>query len=120
MNAENFAYWLQGFFELADTNELTKEQIQMIKDHLGLVFNKVTPDRPSKKKAKAGKGTKKALKELAEMTPPADAPSTTVSTEQIRINIEDALRKMREKPRDPYPYRTTCTWVGGGSSQKYC
>ena len=38
MNSENFAYWLQGFFELSRTNELTPEQVQAIKNHLNLVF----------------------------------------------------------------------------------
>jgi hypothetical protein len=44
MTAENFAYWLQGFFEVSQADELTKEQVQEIKNHLELVFNKVTPD----------------------------------------------------------------------------
>lgn len=38
---ENFCYWLQGFFELSGTTGpgfLTDEQIQMIKNHLALVF----------------------------------------------------------------------------------
>lgn len=30
--------------ELQDPTELTPEQVQMIKDHLQLVFTKVTPD----------------------------------------------------------------------------
>lgn len=39
MTAENFAYWLQGFFEITgDVKSLTPEQIKMIKDHLGYVF----------------------------------------------------------------------------------
>jgi hypothetical protein len=44
MTAENFAYWLQGFFEVSQADELTKEQVQEIKNHLKLVFNKVTPN----------------------------------------------------------------------------
>lgn len=42
MNAENFAYWLKGFFELTNTTTLNENQIKMIKEHLNLVFNKVT------------------------------------------------------------------------------
>jgi hypothetical protein len=41
----NFCYWLQGFFELAGTNNLTETQVEVIKDHLKLVFRKETPDR---------------------------------------------------------------------------
>lgn len=43
-NPEIFAYWLQGFFELTDATTLTPEQVKMIKDHLSLVFEKVTPE----------------------------------------------------------------------------
>ncbi len=43
MEPINFAYWLQGFFELSKSNKLTEEQVAEIKNHLSLVFNKVTP-----------------------------------------------------------------------------
>lgn len=45
MNELNFAYWLQGYFELSKVNgeiKLTQDQINMIDKHLNLVFNKVT------------------------------------------------------------------------------
>ena len=38
MTPRDFAYWLQGFFEIAGTDELTPDQVRMIKDHLNLVF----------------------------------------------------------------------------------
>ena len=38
MTPINFAYWLQGFFEISDSNELTPEQVKMIRAHLNLVF----------------------------------------------------------------------------------
>lgn len=44
MNAEQFVYWLNGFFELSDRNKLDSKQVQIIKDHLKLVFEKVTPE----------------------------------------------------------------------------
>jgi hypothetical protein len=44
MEFRDFAYWLQGFFELTDPDKLTPEQISMIKEHLSLCFNKVTTD----------------------------------------------------------------------------
>lgn len=43
MTTEQFAYWLQGFFEIQGAKEVTPTQVQIIKDHLALVFNKVTP-----------------------------------------------------------------------------
>jgi hypothetical protein len=45
MDAQSFAYWLNGFFELADPIDLDATQVQIIKDHLALVLPKVTPDR---------------------------------------------------------------------------
>ena len=44
MNSEQFSYWLQGYAEICGT-EPTAEQWQIIKDHLQLVFQKVTPVR---------------------------------------------------------------------------
>lgn len=47
MSHRDFCYWLQGFFELQDNSEspatLTQYQIETIKNHLKLVFNKETP-----------------------------------------------------------------------------
>lgn len=45
MTPESFAMWLQGYFELTDSNSLTEKQIRIIKDHLELVFKKITPNR---------------------------------------------------------------------------
>jgi hypothetical protein len=45
MNERDFCYWLQGFFEIHESNEVDEKQIQIIKDHLKTVFEKVTPDR---------------------------------------------------------------------------
>lgn len=42
MTSEQFAYWLQGFAELHETPP-TAEQWQSIREHLALVFTKVTP-----------------------------------------------------------------------------
>ena len=45
MEPLNFIYWLQGYLELQDPKTIDGPKVQMIKDHLGLVLNKVTPDR---------------------------------------------------------------------------
>ena len=48
MTAENFCYWLNGYLELTNNSVysgLTTPQLQIVKDHLDLVFNKVTPKR---------------------------------------------------------------------------
>lgn len=38
MSSREFAYWLQGFFELSDSETLTDKQVGTIKRHLHLVF----------------------------------------------------------------------------------
>lgn len=45
MKPESFIYWLHGYFEISESNTLSEKQVQVIKDHLDLCFNKVTPDR---------------------------------------------------------------------------
>lgn len=43
MTPEQFAYWLQGYFEISRNTQLNEEQVKIVKDHLQLCFNKVTP-----------------------------------------------------------------------------
>lgn len=45
MSPEQFAFWLNGFFEIQNPKTLDEKQTQQVKDHLALVFNKVTPER---------------------------------------------------------------------------
>lgn len=47
MTEKTFCYWLNGFFELSETDKLSEKQVMMIKEHLALVFNKVTTGQPS-------------------------------------------------------------------------
>ena len=43
MESRDFVYWLPGYFELTEGNQLTENQVQAIKDHLSLVMDKQTP-----------------------------------------------------------------------------
>lgn len=43
--SQDFCLWLQGFVELQDAESISDTQWLQIKDHLKLVFDKVTPDR---------------------------------------------------------------------------
>lgn len=52
MNYEQFAIWLHGFLEISNAETINKEQTQIIKDHLALLFEKKTPDRNKKKEEK--------------------------------------------------------------------
>ncbi len=40
MTSRDFCYWLQGYFELnrENTSDCSPEQVQIIKDHLNMVF----------------------------------------------------------------------------------
>ena len=44
LTPEQFVYWLQGFLEIENPTSLGAKQTTVIKDHLALVFKKVTPD----------------------------------------------------------------------------
>lgn len=43
MTPQQFAYWLQGYAEI-NGGAPNEEQWQIIRDHLALVFDKVTPE----------------------------------------------------------------------------
>jgi len=38
LEAKSFVYWLQGYFEISGSNILDVGQVEMIKNHLNLVF----------------------------------------------------------------------------------
>ena len=38
MRSVEFCFWLQGFFELSESEQLTPRQVEIIKNHLKLVF----------------------------------------------------------------------------------
>ena len=38
MTSRDFAFWLQGFFEVANPSTIGKTETEMIKKHLNLVF----------------------------------------------------------------------------------
>lgn len=38
MTSRDFAYWLQGFFEVSDAKSIDEKQTEAIKRHLALVF----------------------------------------------------------------------------------
>ena len=43
MEPINFCYWLQGYFEISEQNKyegLNHRQVNMVRDHLNLVFGK--------------------------------------------------------------------------------
>lgn len=73
MTPEQFVYWLQGYFEIrgiGDIEGVEAKEAKIIRDHLRLVFKKVTPDRkvidPDKLMERISK--KKDIQELIDYT----------------------------------------------------
>ncbi len=60
MTPERFCDWLQGYAEL-DGNTPTPDQWKMIKEHLSLVYNKITS---TKEEILSNSETKKGFKRL--------------------------------------------------------
>lgn len=51
MTSRDFAYWLQGFFEISEQATLNENQVKMIKKHLNLVFkHEIDPSFGDEKK----------------------------------------------------------------------
>ncbi len=51
MTSRDFCYWLQGFFEVSDQISVNKDQVEIIKKHLNLVFvHEIDPSYGDKKK----------------------------------------------------------------------
>ncbi len=49
MKSRDFAFWLQGFFEVSGAAELTAPQTEMVKKHLALVFqHEIDPEMGDK------------------------------------------------------------------------
>lgn len=38
MNSVDFCFWLQGYFEVANPQEINTKELDIIKNHLNLVF----------------------------------------------------------------------------------
>ena len=77
MTAEQFCFWLHGFFELTGKDAISSAQAKMIREHLDLLFDKKTPplDRGLSKEGKD------ALDELLKH----DRPGMTCTGGNIRI-----------------------------------
>lgn len=56
MKSRDFAYWLQGLLEIGKPETLNKEQVEIIKNHLNLVFKHEID--PSLNEGKTGKEVK--------------------------------------------------------------
>lgn len=57
LKSESFIYWLQGFFEISEATTLNEKQINIIKEHLELCFEKVVSSAPQGELSKLGSPT---------------------------------------------------------------
>lgn len=65
MDSTQFAYWLQGFLELSEAKVLDERQLECIREHLNLVFAKVTGQNPLPDKAAVDYLTKEFIRGAA-------------------------------------------------------
>lgn len=137
MEPLQFAYWLQGYFEVAEPNTLGEKEIHIIRQHLDLVFNKVTEGytlSPTTFTNEASCG----IFYLPEM----DCDEEPLASESLELNTYrysalnadgwtiwgtidavsdiDAIQKLRES--DIYPYGITGNGVANNQTSKttYC
>ena len=89
MNDRDFIYWLQGFLEIADPNTLTAKQVQIIKDHLSLVLEKITPP---------------ACTSIEERSQPGivNVVDTSIGNITLTDNSESTRRVLTNRKVDPY------------------
>ena len=133
MSPENFAFWLQGYFEVLAAGddpeaELTPQQVACIKDHLALVFDKHTPTRTGGSGSDRRKKEKKSRvvtvrsdgldpfspddlicktdeKPIAWVAPP-------VNSNQVRLDIEAEVKKSIKRAHPPKPKTGVEFWAG--------
>jgi len=112
MTSRDFAYWLQGFFEITGTNKIDEGQAEMIKSHLNLVFkHEIDPslnEGKSKEEVKelqdVHDGKKKKLSDFIKEGPPPKKDKDAVDW------LKDKIKSSHIKPR-----KSNGGWSSGSS-----
>ncbi len=77
MTSRDFAYWLQGLFELGDPKALDEKQTALIKQHLAMVFaHEIDPSM-------GGADDQELLNKIHEAGPPGPKPGGKSSDGKI-------------------------------------
>ncbi len=88
MTSRDFAYWLQGFFEITSPNgetvgDLNHKQVSIIKKHLDMVFeHEIDPSFPDRERLEAIHNEPSAL---------------TLTREELKKLLEEEAPKMKEE-----------------------
>lgn len=99
MNSRDFAFWLQGFFELGTPDSLSSEQVACIKRHLAMVFiHEIDPSFGPEKKA--------------ELDAAHAVPSCQSELEKKLNELKDEMEKDKYKP---VPWRPSPILYDGGT-----
>lgn len=76
MQSRDFCYWLQGFFEISNPESIDKDQVEMIKRHLHMVFeHEIDPSMGSKEHQEELKQTHEKGKEKPKVPQRTQYPS---------------------------------------------
>lgn len=97
MTPQDFCYWLQGFFEMTETDSLSPVQTEILRDHLKLVFEKKTPDRLLDSLRDIG-GPRQPIPPS-----PQEAEKQRQAVEDFKRHIEE-LKQRQTSPVQPKPY----------------
>jgi len=108
MNEKEFCLWLHGYFELQNPDSISETQTKIIRDHLALVFNKVTPERHEPKNDYI-KELMEKLKDKENTKPctPLPYPFWPKPYPTIPKDNEGPWRKDPLDPLNP-PFKITC------------
>lgn len=81
MTSRDFAYWLQGFFEMSDSIQLSEKQVQQIKNHLAMVFkHEIDPSfGDAEKQAELAKEHNRQSQALTDALRKIDWPSAKIN-----------------------------------------
>lgn len=75
MKASEFCYWLQGYFEISKDDAITKEKVDIIKNHLSMVFVHDLDPKQQKELAASLKISEKDAEELLNKLHRPDGPT---------------------------------------------
>jgi hypothetical protein len=111
MTSRDFAYWLQGFFEINEPQTINKQQVEIIKNHLNLVFKHEID--PSLNEGK----TKEEVKELHDIHDGKKKLSDFIKDGPPPKKDQNAVDWLKDKfkPSHIKPFKSNGGWKSGSS-----